>query len=240
VQDLSYVLKNPVFAFNNLCFSVQIFTFENVYTLDEALCHVTEMEESCIIRALGLTWAGGQEHVAGTVEIRAERASSKTTFHINAQSATAIRSVKLVIHNMTDGNVINLRENPAKAIPAEGLLLHYPEGWRNLYTPLVIVQNEDGYIYYRSLDNRVRDKKFAFVRRAQSLDVELIFEALATETSNCIEVPTWEVGATDDPHLLMNAQQAHVAAAYGLTRWEDRADVPAWMHKVSLVAAIHC
>lgn len=241
MQDLSYSIRNPKFQFNGLCFSVEVFTFENIYALDESRCSYREAGDHYIIQAQGLTWAGGQERVDGSIEIHVERIDHKTRFTITATAQVAIRSVKLVIYNAPDGEVTNLRESPAKEIPAQGLILHYPEGWRNLYTPLVMTQiGNASYFYYRSLDDVVRDKKFVFVRRDADLEVELIFEELATRLSSTIHVPTWEIGRISDPQPLMNEQQQQVAGAYQLKPWSERADVPGWMHKIALVAAIHC
>lgn len=61
------------------------------------------------------------------------------------------------------------------------LKLRYPEGWRTLYTPLVICRDDLGHDrYFRSLDIEGREKKFIFVRRKDALDVELLFEEHAT------------------------------------------------------------
>lgn len=240
MQDLSYSIQNPVFSFHGLRFSLQVFTFENVYALDKDRCTISGDEQRCVIHAARFTWAGGQERMEGSVDLCVEQIDGASRFTISATCPLTIRSVKLVLHDLPDGHVINLRETPAKAIPAQGLILHYPEGWRNLYTPLVIFKTADHYRYFRSLDAQVRDKKFVFVRRGNALDVELIFEQLATQASASVQIPAWEVGISADPDALMNAQQAHVAEAYQLKRWEERDDVPDWMHKIALVAAIHC
>lgn len=242
MHDLSFTLHNPRFLFNGLRFSIQVFTFENVYTLDEAACNVIEnTADTFILRASRLLWAGGQEPADGSVDLCARRETGHTTFQISATCVQTIRSVKLVIHDVPNGTVMNLRETPSKSVPPQGLILHYPEGWRNLYTPLVIYQSDDAtYSYFRSLDTEVRDKKFVFVRRGDRLDVELLFEELATRMTKSVNVPTWEVGAGDDPHTTISAHQAHVEAAYGLRRWHERADIPGWMYDISLIASIHC
>jgi hypothetical protein len=241
VQDLSYDLCNPVFDAYGLSFSVQVFTFENVYALDAALCSVSQIDGAVQVKAHGLAWAGGQEHATGCVSVTARRIGAAVQFALHAEAPTAIRSVKLVLHSVPPGIIINLRETPSLAVPLKGVVLKYPDGWRGLYTPLVITQSEGGvHTYYRSLDTNVRDKKFAFVWRGGRLDAELIFEELATRMGMHVDVPVWEVGTASDARALMSEHQSFIEQTYNLQRWETRPDVPAWLRKISLVAAIHC
>lgn len=242
MQDLSYPIGSPIFIVDNLTFSVQIFTFENVYALNADRCVVTEADGMTRIEASGLTWAGAQEQADGTVSVLVQPEGRHVRFTIAATAPATIRSVKLVIHNAPRGDVINLREAPRRAVPDKGLILHYPDGWRSLYTPLVVTQKGEGeYFYYRSLDTIVRSHKFAFVPRSEGMmDAEIVFEQLATRMSSHVDVPPLEVGSAPDLQSIMDAHQAHIERAYQLVPWEARTDVPAWMHEVALVAAIHC
>jgi hypothetical protein len=241
MQDLSFDFDDPVWEFNGLRWSIQVFTFENVYGLDPAVCVVTEGEGTFHLECRRLRWAGGQAVAAGGVAMTAMAGERTTTFEIEAHAGTTIRCVKLVLKGLPAGDVVNLRETERRPVPAEGLLLRYPEGWRNLYTPLVVLEQPDGTVFYlRSLDNRVRDKRFALLPKGETLEIELIFEECATEMGSRVRVPAWELGTTDSAAAIAGAQTELVAAAYGLLPWEERPDVPAWARRISLVAAIHC
>ena len=241
VQDLSFDAHDPVFRFNGLAFSVQIFTFENVYGLDGAACTVTEDTDTYTVTCRGLTWAGGQETCEGAVHLRAAASEGKTIFSIDARCAKTIRCVKLVVREMADGRIVNLREADAREIGPDGLILTYPNGWRGLYTPQVILKGVDGALTnIRSLDTRVRAKRFAFVRTEERLTIELIHEELATEATGTIIVPPWEIGPCEDRAGALAEHTRHVAHAYGLVPWEERGDVPPWARDIALVAAIHC
>ena len=76
------------FEFNNLRFSVQVFTFENVYGLDRDACVMTHDEHTCTIHCEQFTWAGGQQHATGSVTISAVAGEGTTTFAIEARQHT--------------------------------------------------------------------------------------------------------------------------------------------------------
>ena len=241
MQDLSFAAHDPLFHFNALTFSVQIFPFENVYGLDGAVCAVTEDTDTYTVTCRGLTWAGGQERCEGFVRLRAAVSGGKTLLSIDVRCAKTIRCVKLVLKDMADGRIVNLREADEREIGPDGLILTYPDGWRGLYTPQVIIKGTDGSLLnVRSLDTRVRAKRFAFVRAEDGLTIELIHEELATEATGTIIVPPWEIGSCDSREDALADHGRHVAHAYGLIPWEERRDVPTWARDIALVAAIHC
>jgi len=240
VQDLSFDFKRPVFEFGGLRFGVQVFTFENVYGLDLANCAVTGDERERAIRCNSLTWAGGQERVPGWVSVRAVKGEGKTTFHVQAQLDRTIRCTKLFLKGLPDGEIVNLRETESLAIPPQGLILRYPDGWRGLYTPLVVLRTEGGsFLYVRSLAPGVRETRFAFCRSEDGLEVELIYEELATDMGSRVAVPAWEVGRAESLEEVMEEQRAWLGRTYHLVPWETRPDVPGWAREVALVAAIH-
>lgn len=241
MQDLSYQTGDPVFEWNGLRLSVQIYTFENVYGMVPGACSVRTADDRFMLRCTQLSWAGGQETAPGTVELCAEASPSHTTIEIQASAAHTIRCVKLIVHGIPNGRLLTLRETPALSVPDDGLLLRYPDGWRGLATPLIALERPGrGVTYARSLDTRVREKRFVLLPHGERMDLELIFEQAATEMSTSISVPAWEVGLTAALDTLMHTHTAHIERAYGLEPWETRADVPGWARRISLVAAIHC
>lgn len=243
MHDLSFAPRRPLFDVSGWRFGVQVFTFENVYDLDLDRCTIGGDEHAFVLACDGLAWAGGQERAAGAVSVRATGDERRTTFEITAACERTIRCVKLLLVGVPDGDVANLRETDRLEIPADGLILRYPDGWRGLYTPLVVLQERGGTCrYFRSLDPRVREKRFVFLRRGREggLDVELIFEEAASRAGNAVTVPPWEIGRCDSVVAILADQLATVERAYGLVPWGERPDVPPWARDISLVAAVHC
>ncbi len=241
MHDLSFNPQDPVFNVGGVAFSVQLSTFENVYGIDPERCKAGETDHGYAVEADGLAWAGGQEKANGAVSVQVQRDGECTTFALQANAERRIRCVKLVIKGIPNGTIVNLREADEKIIPEGGAIYKYPDGWRGLYTPLIVLKTDDGrLLYFRSLDDQVRQKTFALVRRGKTLDVELIFEERATEMGTTVSVPAWEIGSCSSVAAIMHEQSEYVERAYNLKHWDTRPDVPDWARKIALVAAIHC
>ena len=242
MQDLSYNPQDPVFEYHGFRFAIQLFTFENVYGLDPQLCDEHHDTHSYTLTCKGLRWAGGQEKAPGQIVLHIEETNGRFQIAVEAQCEKTLRSLKVIIKDLPIGQIINLREKDELAISDQGLVLSYPEGWRNLYTPLVILKTgqEDTYFYIRSLDNQVRAKKFVFLPHSERMDVELLFEDLVPNMGQTITIPLWETGTCTSPEQIIQEQMNHVEQAYDLVPWEERSDVPEWAKEISLVAAIHC
>lgn len=145
MQDLSYDFHTPFFIFHGLKFGIQIFTYENVYSFQEESCVIVPSENELRFSASKLAWAGGQEEAEGGGEIDVSVSRAAYVFKIKAYCANkVIRSVKLILKDVPLGVIVNLRETAGKEIPPAGLICRYPEGWRNLYTPLVVLTVQMG------------------------------------------------------------------------------------------------
>jgi len=241
IHDLSFDPNDRIFKFNDIEFAVQIFTFENVYGLDAGRCKVYE-DSSCLeIECDRLTWAGGQEFAEGYVNIKCTKTDKGSRIGIDAKAEKSIRCVKLLLKNQPVGTVINLIGGVQKDVPDNGMILKYPEGWRTLSTPLMILRSDEGkLVYFRSLDTRVRDKRFALLKRKDRLDIELIYEEIATETGTKISVPEWEIGTCGSIGEIYRIHTDHIEKSYGLVPWEERDDVPSWAKQISLIVSVHC
>jgi hypothetical protein len=246
MHNLSYVSANPVFEFNGLRFSIQIFTHENCYEISEKGVHTDRSSSVYSMKCDGLTWAGGQEKALGSVELRAEALDTRMRFCIRAVHGTEIiRSIKLKLSGIRFGSIAGMRMpelGPAlKSVPDDGLILKYPNGFDGLHTPLLILKHgEEDYTYFRSLDTRVRPKTFVLLPNGENLDIELIFEESALEFKNSIDVPAWEIGTCRSYDTIMKEQAEIVEHNYNLVPWEKRSDVPEWAKKISLVVSAHC
>lgn len=244
MQDLSYSFPTPHFILGDYEFSVMIYTFRNVYAPDENKLCMKQDENTIQADIGGLRWAGGQMEMPGAVEVRASLCECgiriKASAAINNGSED-IRCIKITLHGIPEGEIINLIDARPREIPQEGLNLKYPEGWRDVGTPLVIMETSSGnLLYFRSLDDLVRDKRFVFTHTADGLNAELIFEEAATRMSDRIEAPEWEIGRGSSVAQIYGPHRLHVEKCYGLEAWEKRTDVPEWAREISLVASIHC
>ncbi|MGE5614301.1 MAG: DUF6259 domain-containing protein [Bacillota bacterium] len=241
MQDLSYNFRNAVFDIGFLEFEIQVFTFENIYGLNQEKCTIERKGSIYEILCDGLIWAGGQEKADGNVKISADIAENKMVIAIDASMNKSIRCVKLLLKKMPMGVIVNLRETPEKEIPREGLIYKYPEGWRHISTPLIILKEGNGRLtYFRSLDTKVREKRFALIPRGNMLNVELIFEENSPEICNSISVPQWEIGTCNSIEEIYELHMEHIEKSYGLVSWDKREDIPGWAREISLVASIHC
>ena len=145
MQDLSFSFPTPHFCFGGFEFSVMIYTFRNVYAPDEKKMHITENESGIMAVGNGFRWAGGQMETDGMVEIKACVCDNgiriKATAEIRNEGED-IRCIKITIHGLPEGKLVNLINALPREIPKEGLNLKYPEGWRDVGTPLVIMETD--------------------------------------------------------------------------------------------------
>lgn len=242
MQDLSFPFRTARLRLFGIDASIMIYTFENAYGIDPERVSMQEEGDTLTLAANGLLWAGGQEMAEGEVRLRATRRGEQILVDIRvAGMCRNIRSVKLTVHGLQPGRLLNKLDLTRPQIDERGLLLHYPEGWRTLDTPMLVLEHEDSTLTcLRSLDTRVRDKRFALIRRGGTVDCELIHEQYATDIDTSIDVPAWEIGPCASLEAAYMRQTEHIQAAYHLVPWERRTDVPDWAREISLVAAIHC
>lgn len=244
MEDLSYSFPAPHFCLGGFEFSVMVYTFRNVYAPEEGKVELEQDENTLSARCEGLVWAGGQMKMPGNVTVKARVCEKGIEVEASASIegiSEDIRSIKLIIYGLSDGEIINLTDALPRKIPEEGLILKYPEGWRDVGTPLVIMKNKDDrLIYLQSLDNIVRDKWFVFVPAKKGINAELIFEEMAVNMTNHIQSPVWKIGFGNSVEEIYEPHRLHVEKSYGLSSWETREDVPDWTRDISLIASIHC
>ena len=240
MQELSYDFYNAKFKLGQFTISVEIFTYENVYYLDpdHTEHHINKHSET--IACSSLTWAGGLEKAPGSARIDIHKGDTDYRIGIQADMVKKIRCVKLVVENVPKGKIVNLRSDETSTIPADGMILNYPNGWRELATPVLMIETEgDDHYYLRSTDDQVREKRITLRPQRDTLRVELIWaEDASKQIDSCI-VPAWEIGQYKTQEDVFKSQKAHLERTLHLQKWEDRADVPHWARKISLVVALH-
>lgn len=235
MQDLSFDFVTPHFKLGEMEFSVMIYTFCNAYAPDAEVVMIRKKDNGFVASVNGLCTAGGQIKVSGQVEISGQICEKGIRIKANARMGNVsehIRCIKVTLYHMQEGKLVNLIDSRPREIPQQGLNLKYPEGWRDVGTPLVILRDEKGKLhYFCSLDTKVRDKRFVFLRTEKDISVELIFEEAAVRMTNEIEMPVWEIGSGNSISEIYEPYQKHVEKSYCLQPWESRKDVPDWARK---------
>ncbi|OGO53125.1 MAG: hypothetical protein A2148_11490 [Chloroflexi bacterium RBG_16_68_14] len=235
MQQLSFDPADPWLDLLGWRVAVQVVTFENLYGLDPARVSTNGGGDRVSISCDGLTWAGGQERCDGWARIDAQQIEGGVEAVVSAGHSRTVRSLKLLISGLPAGDVLGDYWRPWPV--GAGLVLNYPFP---LHTPLVFLAAPDGtYLYFQSLDARVRAKRFAFFERDGAVTGELIFDPAAHEPSTSAQTPPWRIGRCADPAEVVARHLEHVARAYGLEQWETRADVPGWAREIALVVALH-
>jgi hypothetical protein len=234
VQELSYNPRDPVVEFGGWRLSLQIVTSENLYGIGHPT--VDGEDTSAVVRAASLTWAGGQQTTAGAATITLRTVEGGTEAVIEASAHETIRCTKLIVNGLPDGTLLGHRWQ-SEAIRQSGTTVHYPA---TTHTPLIFLALDDGeHLYFESLDDRVRAKRFTVVKRDGGVAVELIHEDAAPEMSTTTTTASWRLGRTRDPQAIAARHAAHAARCFHIEPWESRGDVPQWMRGVSLVLALH-
>ncbi|WJL97047.1 hypothetical protein QSU92_07750 [Microbacterium sp. ET2] len=241
MMDLSFPWPHPLFDTPVGKISVRLHTFDNVFGIDPDSVRVTTTDdEGTRITADRLSWAGGQETAPGTLKVLLTPLEGELDVRVSATHSDAIRSIAVTIHDQPVGDIIGVREGRL-SIPDSGRLLKYPDGWFDLASPLFAI-DAPGSLAVRSLDDHPRIKRFAFIpdfRDTTRMNVELHVEADAQTAASAFDAPAWRISAGQSLDTLMERHRIHIQTAYAATEWGERADVPDWMHEVSLVVGLH-
>ena len=237
LHDWNFKVKNPVFEYGGLQFLAELFTASNRYDLDEDRC-VTKTEDGVFrLDCDGLTWAGGQEKAEGRFSLTLCKNGGRYVFKCAAEHTEHILRVKIKLYGQPEGRIV-ARRRYDEQVSEEGAIFRYPNGWDDLFTPLVTIVHDGGVRFYRSLDKKVRPKTF-YIRKQGDVCVEMIFEEDARRTSAKIDVPEWEVGDCATTDEIFKEQCAYVSQVYGLETWDARKDIPDWARNISLVVSLH-
>ncbi len=236
MQQLSYDPNDPWFDIDGWEIAAQVITFDNIYGLDGDVATVARQGGRTVISCPRLTWAGGQERCGGSARIEVSRTDDGIETVVSAQHAEKVRCVKLLVRGLPPGDVTGAFWGRSQ-LGSGGVVLSYPTP---LHTPLVFLSQPNGeHVYFQSLDDRVRAKRFAFYERDGAVVAELIFEELATEMTSSVTTPPWRIGRTGESGAIAEAHRLHVERAYNLQPWESRSDVPDWARQIALVLALH-
>ena len=232
MQDLSFKLKNIEIKYDDLDISIELFTTENQYTFLE--CQQT----GNTYKFTDCVW-GGTEKVDGNAVLSIEKVDGKLSFDISAKLPIKIRSTKLKIKGLPLGTLVSLLDQIERKVTPYGMLYKYPEGWRGVITPLLVYDvNQEKHLYVRSLDHKVREKRFFMKEEDGKMTLELIYEEAAVDMTNEVRVPTWEIGY-DELESIYKAQAKLIEKNFDLVPFEKRPDTPKWLTEISLVVICH-
>jgi len=109
---------------------------------------------------------------------------------------------------------------------------------------MLLLQQDGGEVLLLDcLDTRVRPKRFFFQPvsegGARSYRVECIVEQSATLQGREFTAPWFRISRQAGSRQAIALHQEHFERAFGVRRWEQRADVPEWLRGISLVLALH-
>ncbi len=243
MQDLSFPLDNLMIHFQGLQFSIQIFTYENVYCLSQNSVFTNKGVNELEVYSQGLLWAGGQEKSPGECHCRLLKSPQDASIRVDIQAIhpEKIRCLKLTLHDQPVSRVLNLQGGAPYDLPDTGMTFNYPEGWRELPTPMLVFDRnaQEKFLYVRSLDKQVREKRITLLPHAERFNIEMIWEEDAIHQTGSVTVPAWEIGFVEDPAAIYADQAQKMAQNFDLHPWETRLDVPDWARKVSLVVSLH-
>lgn len=213
-------------------FAVTVHTFENMYTPVEP--KPTDTGFVCDL----LSFAGGRETVPCRFEAAVSGEEGAALVRLSVEMDREIRSVRLLLRNRAGGEIISRVDARPLAVDEKGVTLSYPEAWRTLATPLVVMKTNEGYESYRSLDTEVSAKRFVF-SGGERVQAELIYDVPATKIGWGCVVPPWEISRGTAAEPLYEAHMKHLERVYDLPLWETRRDMPDWGRDLDLVVALH-
>lgn len=229
--------------------AIEVFTTENVYGLDPAK---TEFDGGWL-GAAGLQRLGGQQQASGSVTVECRiAAEGATTWAVAASAAEPIKAVKLLLRKLPTALTERGWWTPTtpagtslRSSATTPLLLTYPwsgssESWQ---TPWICA-GEGPALTLAVRDDRVRAKRFYVYRPhwSESEIVEVVCDAAAAERVTSFETPEIRLMLCADDSEIKREFDVHLAwleSAFGLTRWEERRDVPAWADELDLVVTLH-
>lgn len=242
MQFYSFDLNDPLIEIAGWKLSFQIITLENIYGLDAASFQVEATGTGWQITCTCLSWAGQQQQADGYFRAEIEREGERgLRVRMQARAPHPIRVVKMLLRDLPLVMPLDTLDQP-REVPHNGLLDKYPN---QLRLPLLLAELADKTrIGARCQDPHARAKRFATYRErmgklAGTYTLECIHEEDARWFAEEIEVPLWVLDWDVDAGSFREAQLAFNEQSLGVTPWDIRTDMPAWVRDTSLVLTLH-
>ncbi|HYV98199.1 MAG TPA: hypothetical protein VE967_12135 [Gemmatimonadaceae bacterium] len=257
LMKFSFDFPEPAVAFGGHRFSFLVFTDENTYSLDIAGMKASGSGDTMQLTANGFIWAGGQEKAPGKLTAVFRKSGTTIEWDITAEMDRPVKSVTTVIRDVPRGPIGLGGAAPQAATGRGGappsfdndVLAGYTFGAGDLHggqtpvsmtTPIAVLQAADNdFLYFTTLDDQVRPKRYYFQAGEKGFRTEAIYEHGAWREDKRVVVPTWRLGHAPTFEAAMEPHMAHIERAFSLPAWETRADVPQWMRDIAMVTTLH-
>jgi hypothetical protein len=247
-NTFSFDFPEPSVEFDGFRFGFIVFTDENAYALDPAKMMATATADAMTITCSGLTWAGGQEEASGSLTARFRKAGDNIEWNAAVEMPRPVKTVTTIIRGVPRG-IVGFG-GAGRGTPNDNeILVGYPFSGGDLFggnsaggmgTPLAVVTAVDGSCTsIGTLDTMVCTKRFFFQPGETGYRIEAIAEAPAWNQQKRWQVPGWRIMRTKSAAEAVQAHYEYLDRTYRLKKWDERADVPAWMRQLALVTTMH-
>ncbi|HMC54720.1 MAG TPA: hypothetical protein VKH19_06070, partial [Gemmatimonadaceae bacterium] len=246
-MKFSFDFPEPAVVFGDHRFSFLVFTDENTYGLDRSRMVAHGSANAAELTCDRFVWAGGQETASGHLTVRFRRDGSAIEWDVVMQMDRPIKSITTVVRDVPRG-LVSFAGGPLVDTHDGDALGGYTFGAGDLHnydvtsmgTPIAVVRAADeDFLYFTTLDDRVRPKRFYFQAGERAFRTELVYEHDAWRNDTRVVVPAWRLGHATTLEAAMHGHMQHVEQAFGLQPWETRPDVLPWMRDVALVTTLH-
>ena len=242
---LSYDFPEPSVEFEGFRFSFRVFTFENIYGLDQNRMAVEQRTDGLVLTCSQLVWAGGQQKAPGRIEAQFRKTGPHIEVEVRAEMQQPIKSMTAIVRGVPRGKISAAGQGFFEPKDDE-ILLGYPFGGGDLFTarhmntPLAVIQKgEQDYFFLSALNQGVHANRIYLQPGEKAYRAEMVFEAPGWNKSNVLQSPVWRIGESKSLEAAMRLHYDHVERAFALPDWETRDDVPKWLRDVKLVVAPH-
>lgn len=248
VMKMSFDFPEPSVEFAGYLFGFRVYTFENVYGLDQSQMSVELKADSLELRCSQLVWAGGQQKAPGRLTASLKKHGPYVQWTVRAEAPHRVKSVATIVRGVPRGKICNALGKFFD--PQDGeVLLGYPFAAGGLFgnnaamgmeTPLAIIESSEKQIFFiSSLDDKVRAKRFYFQPGEKGYRTELVFEKEGWLNEKTIETPPWRIGRAASVEEAARLHCEHLEKVYHLPAWETREDVPSWLRETALAITLH-
>ena len=240
IMDLSYALNNEILPlkYEGVSFnaSIQIFTEENVYTVKPG----SLLKNGNTYTSNKILWGDSELVDNSFVNFDIEKEAKSLKFTAKTQLNRNIYGFKLRFDDLPLGKLLTLTEKDID-ITEYGHLFRYPEGWRELSTPLLVFQLENKkFLYIRVRHDKVIPISFYLKKTAsQKMRVEITIDQRGHELSKTFNPCPIEMGISDNLEDIYLEQNEHLRTTFNLVDYKTNPNVPKWMKDVSLVVIMH-
>jgi hypothetical protein len=246
-MKFSFDFPEPGVVFGDHRFSFLIYTDENTYSLDRSRMSAQGNADALEVTCDRLVWAGGQQTSPGGITAKFTKSGNVIEWQVTAQAVHPVKTVTTVVRDVPRG-LVSVGGGQLTDTRDGDLLGGYTFGAGDLHnfgvtsmtTPVSVVQVSDSdFLYFTTLDQKVRPKRYYFQAGEKAFRVEVVYEHDAWRDDKRVEVPAWRMGHAATFEAAMQPHMEHLEKAFHIPTWETRSDVQPWMRQLALVTTLH-